>query len=158
MKLLSLLLIFFVSTVFSASYTFQGTCISQIADNNYAYCVTVSNGTTTFKMLVPSSYESFVSGSTIGDPIVFNLPEISAEMDVTCLALKSLVTFTEASTLPAARVPFIIRCIFPYIDSTIWVENMNTGDTAFYILGLNDPFLPFNDWWAQYLATWNSIS
>jgi len=157
MKLL-FLISFLISFVFSATYTFQGTCVSQIADNNYAYCVTISNGTTTFKMLVPNNYENFVFGSTIGDTIVFNLPEINENSDITCLALKSLVTFTEASTLPAARVPFIIRCIFPYIDSTIWVENLMTSDTAYYIIGLNDPFLPFNDWWATYLATWNSIS
>lgn len=152
-----ILLCLLITYSFSA-YTFQSTCTSEIADNNGGYCVTISNGTTTFDIFIPNSYPDFVTNSAGGDTIEFGLPEINAETDFNCLVMKSLFSYTEASTLPAARIPFIIRCIFPDIDSTITATNIDTSDTAEYVVGLNGYFLPFNEWWATYLANWNSIS
>jgi hypothetical protein len=94
-----------------------------------------------------------------GDTIVFGLPVINNETDITCLSMRTLFTFEEASTLPAARIPFILRCIFPEIESTITATNVDTSDTAEYVMGLNGYFLPFDDWWyGEYLANWNSVS
>lgn len=138
-------------------YTFNSTCVSDIAQAQDSYCVTVTVNSTNFNILVGNHFSPFVLNSLPGDILDFSLPDPNfiAEMDPTCTSLRTMVTYQQAISFPFVKNVFEMICVFPKGNSLISVKNANTLEGAKFVNGLDDRFILMDEWWSIMLANWN---
>lgn len=139
-----------------SNYTFQGLCVSNITQANNAFCVRIGVNASTFNIIIGKSFSEFATGSTLGDPVIFILPDPNfiSQMDPTCTNLRSIVPYQAAVAAPLAKNAFYMVCLFPRGLSQIQIMNTITLKKAKKVDGIDNRFILLDEWWSIFLANW----